>query len=76
MELLLVLKQCGPIILAVAVLLFDGWARETRVSKHIARLENEYHQGGLGGWPLSLLRPPRRGGDSGGGSRTLATWIR
>ncbi len=65
MELLLVLKQYGPIILVVAFLFWEGWGRETRVSKHMAKLEKEYHQRGLDGWHSSLLRRSRRGENSG-----------
>jgi hypothetical protein len=64
MELLSVLKHCGPLILVTVFLLWHGWARETRVSKHIAKLEDEYHRRRLRGWPLSLLSRPRRGDDS------------
>jgi len=65
MELLFFLNHYGPLVLVVAFLLWDGWARDTRVTKHIVKLENEYHRRRLGGWPLSLLSQPRRGDDSG-----------
>jgi hypothetical protein len=65
MELFWLLKQCGPTILVVAYLFWDGWVRQTRMTKHIANLESEYHQRGLDEWPFSRLRPPRRGDDSG-----------
>jgi hypothetical protein len=35
------LKQYGPLILVVAFLLWQGWVRETRMSKRITRLEDE-----------------------------------
>ncbi len=56
MELFLMLKQYAPIILAVALLLWDGWVQETRIERRIRRLENQYHRGGPGGWPLSRVR--------------------
>ena len=65
MELFLVLTQHLPIILVVGVLLWEVWGRETRVSKHIARLEDEYRQRGQDGWHYSLVRPPPRGENSG-----------
>jgi len=64
MEPLQFLNHYGPLVLVAAFVLWDGWTRETRVSERIRRLENECHQVGLGGWPLSPLRPPRRGDDS------------
>ena len=36
-----VLKQYGPLVLVVAFLLWQGWVRETRMSKRIVRLEDE-----------------------------------
>jgi len=65
MELFLVLKQYGPMVLVVAFLLWKGRVRETRVSKHIVKLESEYHQGGRDGWYDSRLCRPRRDEDSG-----------
>ncbi len=35
------LKQYGPVVLAVAFLLWQSWVRETRMSKRITRLEDE-----------------------------------
>jgi hypothetical protein len=64
MQLFLLFQQYGPLILVAAFLLWDGRVRETRVSKHITRLESEYHQRRLSGWPLSLLSRPRRWSDS------------
>ena len=36
-----VLKQYGPLVLVVAFLLWQGWVREARMSKRIAKLEDE-----------------------------------
>jgi len=36
-----VLKQYGPLVLVVAFLLWQGWAREIRMGKRIVRLEDE-----------------------------------
>jgi hypothetical protein len=38
---ILLLKQYGPLVLVVALLLWQGWVRETRMSKRITRLEDE-----------------------------------
>ncbi len=56
MELFLVLKPYAPLILAVAVLLWEGWVQETRIERRVTRLENQYHRGGPGGGPLSRVR--------------------
>jgi hypothetical protein len=65
MELFLVLKQYGPMVLVVAFLLWKGRGRQTRVMRHIVRLEDEYRQCGQDGWHYSLVRPPPRGENSG-----------
>ncbi len=65
MELYLTLKQCGPMILAVAFLLYDGWAREARIARQITRLEKEYRQRGLDGCRYNREGGPRRGGTPG-----------
>ncbi len=36
-----VLKQYGPLVVVVAFLLWQGWVRETRMGKRIAKLEDE-----------------------------------
>jgi hypothetical protein len=35
------LKQYGPLVLVVVFLLWQGWVRETRMSKRITKLEDE-----------------------------------
>jgi hypothetical protein len=40
-DLLLVLKQYGPLILVTAFFLWQGWVREVRMSKRITNLEDE-----------------------------------
>ncbi|MEN6367695.1 MAG: hypothetical protein ABFC88_12865 [Thermoguttaceae bacterium] len=40
-DLLLLLKQYGPLILVVAFFLWQGWVREGRMSKRITGLEDE-----------------------------------
>jgi len=64
MELLLLFKQYGPMVLIVVFLIWEGRVRENRVTKHIAKLEDEYRQRGQDGWHYSLVRPPPRGDDS------------
>ena len=63
MELYLILKQWCPMILAMALLLWDDLVRETWINKQITKLEKEYRQGRRGGSLLGLMRPPRPGGD-------------
>jgi hypothetical protein len=36
-----VLKQYGPLVLAMAFLLWQGWVREGRMGKRIVKLEDE-----------------------------------
>ena len=40
-DVVLLLKQYGPLVLVVAFLLWQGWCRETRMSKRITKLEDE-----------------------------------
>lgn len=40
-DLLLLLKQYGPLILVAAFFLWQGWVREVRMSKRIESLEDE-----------------------------------
>ena len=40
-DLLLLLKQYGPLILVAAFFLWQGWVREGRMSKRIEQLEDE-----------------------------------
>jgi hypothetical protein len=65
MELFAMLKQYGPMVLVAAFLVYDGWARDTRVTKHIVKLESEYHHHGLDGWYDSRPCRPRQDEDSG-----------
>jgi len=39
-DLILLLKQYGPLILVVAFFLWQGWLRETRMDKRITELED------------------------------------
>jgi len=38
---MLVLKQYGPLVSVVCFLLWQGWTRECRLSRRIAKLEDE-----------------------------------
>ena len=40
-DLILLLKQYGPLIVVVAFFLWQGWVREGRMSKRITNLEDE-----------------------------------
>jgi hypothetical protein len=40
-DVILLLKQYGPLILVGAFLLWQGWVRECRMSKRITKLEDE-----------------------------------
>jgi hypothetical protein len=40
-DMLLLLKQYGPLILVAAFFLWQGWVREGRMSKRIEQLEDE-----------------------------------
>lgn len=40
-DVVLLLKQYGPLVLVGAFLLWQGWVRETRMSKRITKLEDE-----------------------------------
>jgi len=40
-DIVVLLKQYGPLILVVAFLLWQGWVRETRMGKRINKLEDE-----------------------------------
>jgi hypothetical protein len=40
-DLISLCKQYGPLILAVAFILWQGWVRESRLNKRIEKLEDE-----------------------------------
>lgn len=40
-DIVALLKQYGPLVLAVAFFLWQGWVREGRLSKRIEKLEDE-----------------------------------
>jgi hypothetical protein len=40
-DLILLLKQYGPLVLVVAFLLWQGWVRECRMGRRITKLEDE-----------------------------------
>jgi hypothetical protein len=40
-DLILLLKQYGPLVLVVAFFLWQGWVREGRMSKRITKLEDD-----------------------------------
>ena len=40
-DLLMLLKQYGPLILVAAFFLWQGWVRENRMSKRIEHLEDQ-----------------------------------
>jgi hypothetical protein len=43
-DLLLLLKQYGPLVLVVGFFLWQNWLRELRMSKRISKLEDEQRQ--------------------------------
>ena len=40
-DVIVLLKQYGPLVLVMAFLLWQGWVREGRMAKRIVRLEDE-----------------------------------
>lgn len=40
-ELMLLLKQYGPLVLIVAFFLWQGWVRETRTTNRLSKLEDD-----------------------------------